>query len=296
MERDNMSERAALLVLLQRTGSKWAEVARLVEDRGSALSLLSQESGQLQFGEHTTSVDQELAGAAQQILDWEKEGIHFATLLDDDYPPQLLSIHQRPPFVTWTGHQSGADWRGVAIVGTRIPTEEGARRARQLASELALRGITVVSGLAKGIDAAAHLGALDSGGRTVAVIGTGLNISYPRENSSLQRRIASEGMVLSQFLPTSPPSKISFPMRNAIMSGFSFATVVIEASEKSGARMQARLALQHGRPVLLLEQLRQHQWARDLGGRPGARFVSSIEDIVAILDEAASYSDQLVDS
>ncbi len=297
MGRADMDERAALLALLQNAGTKWSEVARRVEESGSASALLSDTNlGRFALEDVTANHNTQLASCAKQITEWENEGIHFATLLDDDYPTHLLSIHQRPPFITWMGNQSASDWQGVAIVGTRVPSKEGAECARQLASAMANRGVTVVSGLAAGIDTAAHRGALESGGRTVAVIGTGLRQSYPRENRELQRQISTEGMVLSQFLPESPPSKISFPMRNAVMSGFASATVVIEANEKSGARMQARLALQHGRPVLLMEQLRQFEWARSIGSRPGAHFVSSVEDIVSILNRVTAFTEQLIDS
>ena len=128
---------------------------------------------------------------------------------------------------------------------------------------------TVVSGLAEGIDSAAHLAALDAGGRTVGVIGTGLRRAYPAKNAELQDRIASEAAVVSQFWPDAPPTKTSFPMRNVVMSGVARATVVVEASHTSGARMQARFALEHGRPVFLLESLLEHEWAQDYAERPG---------------------------
>jgi DNA processing protein len=292
-----MDEKAALLALLQGSPLSWSEIASMVEERGSASALLSEpQIGQQHLFEGNDGQEGRLEFAATLLRQWEAEGIHFATLLDDEYPSQLLSIHQRPPFITWRGKQSSSDWRGVAVVGTRHPSPEGIQCASSLAEELALRDVTVISGLAAGIDTAAHLGALRAGGRTVAVIGTGLRISYPKENRVLQGQIAERGMVLSQFLPDASPSKISFPMRNAIMSGFASATVVIEAGAKSGARMQARLALQHGRRVLLMDQLRQHDWARNIGERPGAQFVSSVEEIIAILDRINSRSDQLIDS
>ena len=184
--------------------------------------------------------------------------MEFASLLDDQYPPQLLTIHQRPPFVMWRGTQDRRHAFGVCVVGSRAASAEGCAKAMELAAGLAIRGVTVISGLALGIDTAAHLGAIDAGGRTVAVIGIGLRRSYPASNAALQRRISSEGMVLSQFLPDSPPTTYSFPMRNAVMSGYGAATVVVEASWKSGARMQARLALEHGRTVFLMESLMEH--------------------------------------
>jgi DNA processing protein len=125
-------------------------------------------------------------------------------------------------------------------------------------------GFTILSGLALGIDTAAHTAALDAGGSTSAVVGTGLNRVFPPENSGLAERIlASGGALLSQFFPAQPPTRWTFPMRNVVMSGLSMATVVVEASETSGARMQARVALQHGRTVFLLRSLvEQHAWAQ----------------------------------
>jgi DNA processing protein len=128
----------------------------------------------------------------------------------------------------------------------------------------------VTSGLAAGIDTAAHTAALDANMRTVAVIGTGLDHAYPTQNAALQRTIAARGAVVSQFWPDAPPERRNFPMRNAVMSGLSLATVVVEALHRSGARIQARIALAHGRPVFLSRRLTDEQpWAREFAQRPG---------------------------
>lgn len=222
---------------------------------------------------------------AQAAIDqWTEQGLQLVAMLEADYPPQLLTIHQRPPFLFYRGSLDPRDAAGVAIVGTRRPTRQGLTRARDIAAGLAERGVSVVSGLADGIDTAAHTAALAAGGRTVAVIGTGRLRSYPASNAALQERIATEHLVLSQFWPGAAPTKTSFPMRNAVMSGYAAATVVIEAAWKSGARMQARLALEHGRPVFLHESLLQHDWARDYLAR-GATVVGSAQDVLAALDE-----------
>ena len=293
----DMEERVALLAILLGTKMSWTQVGTLVDDLGSAHALFSQLQGDSNRLFTEGDELQEAVSTAEVLLArWSQAGIHFATFLEPEFPSQLLTIHQRPPFVTWKGSQSSQDSCGVAIVGTRAASAEGVRCARQLASEMASRGVTVISGLAAGIDTAAHLGALDANGRTVAVIGTGLMRSYPKQNTALQARVATSGMVLSQFLPDAAPTKFSFPMRNAVMSGFSSATVVIEADWKSGARMQARLALEHGRQVFLMDQLRQHDWAREYGERPGAHFVSSVDEILSLLDRSSLGTGQLVDS
>lgn len=290
-----MTERAALLYLLRNSGKRWSTVADEVEERGSALAVLTDGMpGQIDLLAEPWADDAALDSVESEIVGWESAGMHFVTLLDPDYPGQLLTIHQRPPFLMWQGAPDQSDARGVAIVGTRQASPEGVRRAEALAGGLARRGITVVSGLAAGIDSAAHRGALTAGGRTVAVIGTGLRRSYPRENADLQKRIAREGMVLSQFLPDGPPTKISFPMRNAVMSGYAAATVVVEASWKSGARMQARLALEHGRPVFLVQSLLRLDWAQDYARRPGATVIRDVDDVVARLETITESRDELV--
>ena len=203
-------------------------------------------------------------------------------------------IHQHPPVLFTRGTADERDGTSVAVVGTRQPTPQGIHQARQIAAGLAANGIPVISGLAAGIDTAAHTAALAAGGRTVAVIGTGIDRTYPAQNAALQEEIAAKGMVISQFLPGSPPTKASFPMRNAVMSGYALATVVIEAAYRSGARIQARLALQHGRHVFLMRSLLEHDWARDYAERPGVTVVESADDVFAGLQRLASEPTDLI--
>jgi DNA processing protein len=153
-----------------------------------------------------------------------------------------------------------------------------------VADALARGGYSVISGLAAGIDTAAHAAALRRGGRTIAVIGTGVARCYPRQNVALQRRIAAQCAVVSQFLPDTPPSQETFPQRNAVMSGLSLATVIIEASYRSGARIQARAARAQGRPVFLLKSLLHQRWARELAERPGVRVVAGPDEVVTDLE------------
>lgn len=295
---DRRTEQAALIALLRDRKSGWGQVAEDVESAGSALKVLeasARGSGQAELFEADvdSAIESALNDARRDIDQWADEGMRLVTLLDEDYPPQLLTIHQRPPFLLHRGQLDPRDSTGVAIVGTRKPSDRGRATARTIAQGLADRDVTVVSGLAAGIDTAAHSGVLDAGGRTVAVIGTGLRRSYPAENAELQERIASEHLVLSQFWPDASPTKTSFPMRNAVMSGYAAATVVIEASWRSGARMQARLALEHGRPVFLHESLLQHDWSKDYQAR-GAMIVRSADDVLSALDERLSSQVELV--
>jgi DNA processing protein len=176
------------------------------------------------------------------------------------------------------------------VVGTRAASPDGLARARQITEHLVSTGYTVISGLASGIDTHAHTTALRRGGRTLAVIGTGLRRCYPPENRALQRRIAqnSDGAVVSQFWPDSPPTATSFLRRNATMSGLALGTVVVEASHTSGARAQARLALEHGRPVFLPEPLLLQDWAREFADRPGAHIVHGPGEITAAIERLNS--------
>lgn len=139
----------------------------------------------------------------------------------------------------------------------------------------------MLSGLAEGIDTAAHRAALAKGGRTVAIIGTGIAQVYPAANRDLQTRIACEGLVLSQFWPEGATQRHNFLMRNAVMSGYGRATVIVEASETSGTRVQARMAVEHGRPVIMTDRvLAANQWAQRLKGRPGVHIAASLTDVM----------------
>jgi DNA processing protein len=228
----------------------------------------------------TDREDVDLEAIVAEIDGSHAEGITALSVLDERYPQNLRSIHDRPPLLFVRGALTDADERSVAVVGTRRATDAGLAHARGVAAGLVDAGYTVISGLAAGVDTAAHLGALERGGRTVAVIGTGLRRAYPAANAPLQQRIAAEAAVVSQFWPNASPSKRTFPIRNVVMSGLARATVVIEASETSGARMQARFALAHGRPVFLLASFLEHAWARDHAKRPGAYVVKEAGQIV----------------
>src|SRR6266545_59467 len=181
----------------------------------------------------------DLSAQIGELDAWRREGITVLTVLDADYPENLRTVYDRPPLVFVAAELRPEDSRSLAVVGTRRPTDDGIARARRIARHLAASDYTVASGLAAGIDTTAHTAALDAGGRTVAVIGTGLRRAYPKANAALQARIAGKGAVISQFLPDAPPTKRSFPMRNGVMLGLALATVVVEAGEVSGSRMQA---------------------------------------------------------
>lgn len=211
----------------------------------------------------------------------DKVGAHLSTVLDSDYPRNLRAVPNLPPFLFIKGQVKESDTRSIAVVGTRDASDSGVNRATRMSQLLVERGITVVSGLARGIDTAAHRSALESGGRTIAVIGTGIQRTFPRENMALSEAVAERGALVSQFWPNTPPATYTFPRRNITMSGISLGTLVVEASRTSGAKMQARLALEHGKKVFLLQSLIESQsWAEQYSRHRGAVAVRSIDDVM----------------
>lgn len=211
-------------------------------------------------------------------------GADLLTVLDGErYPANLRLVPNLPPFLFVRGTITESDMRSVAVVGTRNASPEGVQKAGTLASRLVESGVVVVSGLAAGIDTAAHRATLDAGGRTLAVIGTGVTRCYPAVNRELAEEIAQSGAIVSQFWPSASPAKWTFPRRNAVMSGIAQGTAVVEASSTSGAKMQARLALEHGKRVFLLQSLvTKNKWAQDYLRR-GAIEVERVEDVVRLL-------------
>jgi DNA processing protein len=286
-------EQVALIAWLRRPRVVWSAVTEQLEECGSVRAAAAGEVPAQGSLFETGSADG-LDEAARDLERWEQAGIRMVCVLDAEYPSNLRMIHQHPPVLFIRGIADERDVTSVAVVGTRQPTPRGIDQARQLATGLAASGIPVISGLAAGIDTAAHTAALDAGGRTVAVIGTGIDRVYPAQNADLQEEIAAKGLVISQFLPGSSPTKASFPMRNAVMSGYALATVVVEATHRSGARIQARLALQHGRHVFLMRSLLEHDWARDYAERPGVTVVETADDVFVGLQRLASEPTDLV--
>lgn len=285
------SETVALVALLRIGRRREQDYVRLIEQAGSAEAVFEREFG-VRGGQAVLFAADEppcLDTARADVGEWLARDIRVVTILDDWYPANLRRVDDRPPLLFIAGTLEQADERSIAIIGARRASAEGLRLARTFAGELVSNDFTVVSGLAAGIDSAAHEAVLARGGRTVAVIGTGLlHRSYPPENAELQRQIAARCAVISQFWPASPPTQKTFPMRNAVMSGLSRGSVVIEASERSGARVQARLALAHGRPVFLLERLLGQEWARELARREGVHVVTCPQDVIAEVNPGIS--------
>ncbi len=271
----------AALVALLRNGGKpaWRRAVETLESGGAIVELEAV---------HGLLAGDALDRAVAEIGAWERRGIRVLSPADAEYPGNLRNVADRPPLLFVAGRMIPADHWSIAVIGSRQATHSGISAAREIARHLVEQGFTVLSGLAAGIDAAAHSAALNRAGRTVAVIGTGLDRCYPPQNAALQHQIADRCAVVSQFCPESAPSRISFPMRNAVMSGLALGTVIVEASHTSGARIQARLALAQGRPVMLLDRLLEQQWAQELAARPGVHVVSSPAEIAATVERHRS--------
>jgi DNA processing protein len=211
-----------------------------------------------------------------------KAGARALIRTDEDYPESLKSLPDAPPVLYVKGSLKPADALAVALVGTRRATPYGRAAAEHLARGLAQAGITVVSGLARGIDTAAHEAALQGGGRTVGVLGGGLDEFYPPENKRLAERMAAQGAVVSEFPMSARPAPQNFPRRNRVISGMSLAVVVAEADVPSGALITAKLAAEQGRDVLAVPGSIFSRLSRGPHAliKDGARPVEKVEDVL----------------
>lgn len=287
--RERMNDEHVALVALAQTrpgGMSWRSIADELIECGSAVELWeSLHPPTLDLGESDTDP---LAQAAADLLRWTEAGLIFTTVLDNEYPLRLRDIHEAPLFLFGQGLLLSND-QGVSVVGSRDASPGGLDAARGIATALANAQLTVISGLARGIDTAAHTAALAVGGRTVAFVATGINRTYPSENRPLHEAISDTGLVLSQFWPDAPPQRHTYLMRNALMSGYGLATIVVEAGEKSGARAQARMAVEHGRPVVLTRSVfDRNEWAKKLSTKPNVYVASGIDDVASALREIRS--------
>lgn len=215
------------------------------------------------------------------IDDLASHDVQMILCCEADFPVEILDAKPIPPFLFYKGTMQPNDSNGIAIIGTRKASDPALKAAEKFAQELAEAEVPVISGLASGIDTAALRGSLTANGRTIAVIGTGIDRYYPPENHNLQDEISEKGLLISQFLPGASPTKKSFPMRNAIMSAYASASLVIQADDRSGARLQARVAGEQGRQVFLYDPIMKHEsWAQEAVQKGKAKFVNTLQDIV----------------
>lgn len=216
----------------------------------------------------------------------ETHNIRVLTPADGEYPPALAAIPDPPPYLFIRGRITAEDEVAIAMVGTRQITEYGRGLTHRLAADFARRGVTVVSGLARGIDTAAHRGAIDGGGRTIAVTACGLDIVYPSDNRDLMLEIEDHGAVVSEWPPTAHPESWHFPARNRIISGLAAGVIVVEAGIKSGALITADYALEQGREVFAVPGNVHREQSKGPHNliKQGATLVESVDDIVTSLN------------
>lgn len=237
------------------------------------------------IAEAATTVD-----LASELQRCDRHKIDLYTMGCEPYPKSLVEIHDPPSILYCRGDLLPRDDLSIAIVGTRHASPYGLRQAERLARGLALAGFTIVSGLARGIDAAAHRGALNAGGRTIAVLGSGILNIYPPEHGELSLEIAASGAVLTEFPSLQSPKRGAFPQRNRIISGLSLGVIVVEAAERSGALISANQAVDQNREVFAVPgpidnrvSAGCHQLIRD-----GATLVRSVDDVIEQLGPLAS--------
>jgi DNA processing protein len=217
--------------------------------------------------------------AELELID--KNEIKIITYQDELYPAKLMNIYDRPPFLYVRGNLNKNDIN-IAVVGSRLASTYGKYTTEKISRELALKGLTIVSGMARGIDSVAHRGALTAHGRTIAVLGSGLDVIYPPENKKLFTDIIQNGAVISEFPPGTPPLSANFPTRNRIISGMSYGVVIVEAGEKSGSLITARLALEQGREVFAVPGSIDSAGSRGTNKliKQGAKLIENIDDIL----------------
>jgi DNA processing protein len=285
---ERLREQAAVLALTAETKGEWYKTASLIEEAGSALRIVEGRIKELDWFDHAEvkalgeQVGKELLDHYLQLIKvLEGRGVRLLTVLDEGYPENLRHVFNRPPFLFVRGELTHADERAIAVVGTRTASQDGLAEAKRLGAQLVREGFTVVSGLARGIDGAAHAAALDAGGRTVAVLGTGISRIYPPEHEGLAKHILERGAHVSQFWPDAPPTRYNFPLRNVVTSGLALGTVVVEAHGRSGARLQARICLEHGKRLFLVRSLvLQEAWAQSYAKHPATTVIDSVDDVL----------------
>ncbi len=224
-----------------------------------------------------------LEKANAEIERLEQLGARVVTLNDEEYPPLLREIHDPPIALYVRGDlKKACDQPCLAVVGSRRSSTYGLNAAQSLSRDLAANGLTIISGMARGIDASAHRGALEAGGLTIAVVGTGLEMTYPKEHKKLEDEIAASGAVISEFPLGTPPLPQNFPYRNRVLSGLGFGVLIVEAAEHSGSLITARLAYEQGREVFAVPGniTSQTSFGPNYLIKDGAKLVQQWQDVV----------------
>ena len=289
IDRDDI---AAWIRLLATPGIGRDSARKLLAAFGSAEAILAASNASLQeivgsaaataLGVESGEIDSQVVRALAWLDEGSPEVRSIVTLGDARYPPSLLETADPPLLLYTQGRCELLHADAMAVVGSRNPTPQGSENARSFSSHLSRAGLTIVSGLALGVDAAAHAGGLEGGSSTIAVVGTGLDRVYPSQNLELARRIAADGLVIGEFpLGTSPRSE-NFPVRNRIIAGITRGTLVVEAALRSGSLITARMALEAGRDVFAIPGSIHSPQARGCHAliKQGAKLVDRAEDVL----------------
>ncbi len=261
--------------LLERFGTPEAVFRASVKELLEVEGLSTKVAEEIRKGPSEEAVKREIALV-------ERTGAKILTLKDEDYPSRLRNIYDPPPLLYLKGELRKGDELAISIVGSRKTTPYGRWVTERISQALARNGLTIVSGMARGVDSVAHWGAISGGGRTIAVLGCGVDVVYPRENRTLYTRIIEQGAVLSEFPMGSPPEGGHFPKRNRLISGLSLGVVVVEAGPESGSLITANYALEQGREVFAIPGNVGAGGSRGTNRliKEGAKLVESSEDIL----------------
>jgi DNA processing protein len=263
---------------------------RLLLDRfGSSKAVLAAAPSELRSVQGVGPKLTERIVAAREEIDvdsliavCERRDVEIVAETDETYPSLLRQIPDPPPVLFVRGELKPQDGMAIGVVGTRHATHYGLRQAERLAASLARAGLTIVSGLARGIDAAAHRGAIEAGGRTLAILGSGVLSIYPPEHESLAEEVVAHGALVSEAPPLAAPHSGVFPQRNRVISGMSLGVIVVEAGDRSGALITARLAMEQGREVFAVPGRIEDPTSRGCHRliRDGAKLVQTVDDVL----------------
>ena len=281
--------RLGWLALALTPGLGPTRIARAVENLGGdaarVFSLALTELEGLRIPAKSAQFLADGRGRAAAEKEWKlvrDAGAAILTMADEEYPERLLEIYDPPPVLWVRGSVELMSRPGIAVIGTRVPTPYGAGMAELLARDLCGRGLAIFSGMARGVDTAAHKGALDAGGKTLAVWGTGIDVVYPKDNKKLAEQIVgSGGTIVSEFPLGTFPAPQNFPIRNRVLSGMSVGVLVIEAGEYSGTRITARCAMEQNRDVYAVpgNVTNKNSWGPNTLIKQGAKLTATWEDV-----------------
>jgi DNA processing protein len=281
---------ASWLRLTLTPGLGAAALRGMLQKFGLPQNVLARNSFELSGYASATSLtalsSREVGHAVEKALEWAAQAGHFiTTLADETYPRALLEITDPPPLLYAVGRIELLQRTSLAVVGSRNATAQGEENAERFAQSLSEAGLTIVSGLALGIDAAAHRGGLSASGSTIAVLGTGVDVVYPRRNSALAAQIAERGLLVSEFPLGTAPAAYNFPRRNRLISGLARGCLVVEAAAASGSLITARAAADQGRDVFAIPGSIHSPLSKGCHAliKSGAKLVESSDDVLAEL-------------